>query len=97
MIRFFLRTGDTAIDSSRRGKKSTLVGDDMAYMVGVISAAASWGSGTVKGGTRLDRERQRRNELALEQVMARGRASKQAAAHAISIGSDDGRTIVIGL
>ena len=28
-MRFFLRTGDTAIDSSRRGKKSTLVGDDM--------------------------------------------------------------------
>ena len=34
---FFLGEGDTPIDSSRRGRKSTLVGDDMAE---VVSAAA---------------------------------------------------------
>ena len=34
---FFLGEGDTPIDSSRRGRKSTLVGDDMVV---VVSAAA---------------------------------------------------------
>ena len=37
LMRFFLGEGDTAIDSSRRGRKSTLVGDDM---MAIISTAA---------------------------------------------------------
>ena len=52
LMRFFFGAAlvDMPIDSRRRGKKSTLVGDDMVV---VVSAAASWGSGTVKGGTQL--------------------------------------------
>ena len=75
LMRFFLRTGDTAIDSSRRGRKSTLVGDDMVYVVGVISAAASWGSGTVKGGTRLAGSGSGECELELRLAVGFERAS----------------------